>query len=530
MYTIFILFILLVTIVYALVQYVNVLRHTDVPIIVPLPRFENANTQTITPPTEIVIENNAHQCHNVLTPCTSHMDCDLCREGLANCQYFDEPAVITLRDSDNVKIEHQIAAGQSYCLALDRDRARSCNPHTGLWVLAQSPTGFSLLCSCLTPGLVTQLSMYNDCDIPVGCQPYGNIADINETPMQCLCDNGYTAGYDAATQTPFCRPVTVRDVAYNEEFFPRAPCNDGFVRLDHPALDDVYRRELRLGDICVVDPCSIDPVSGQVTRGRLMYYNDPETGVELKYCHCPIADNLFAVHSRDPNMLGASSQTVVNTCIRPFNTSLFNLPRVDYKWFWGQSDLRRSDADVVAAVRVDQLSDPRYARILFPFLTSHPDITVNASHFILKFSTAYTPTTFLGPLNQNSLFEQYYALAAKTTEPCFFPGEGRCIVANSQDCIRRHGNAQVWTAENSTGSWCYFSREDEHLRVWSAPSRYRPPGMYPAAMKTNLLFALVFVTNRAYTTVTLVRGHTMTSGNQVENLSQTLATYGNYSV
>lgn len=183
-----------------------------------LKMFNNEQVPLIEPLSEIIIESNAHECHNNLTPCLTHADCDLCREGLANCQMFEEDTILNMRTDDGQEQEILIKAGESYCLALDRERARSCNPNTGVWMLAQTETGFTLLCSCLRPGLVTQLNMYEDCNIAVGCAPHGRIDNINNVSMQCVCDEGYVSDYNAETETPFCRPRTVRDVLYDENF------------------------------------------------------------------------------------------------------------------------------------------------------------------------------------------------------------------------------------------------------------------------------------------------------------------------
>ncbi|ABY65852.1 per os infectivity factor 1 [Orgyia leucostigma nucleopolyhedrovirus] len=499
-------------------------------VVAPLPRFDNSNVPLIEPPSEIYIEGNTRECHKNLTPCTTHADCDACREGLANCQHFTETTMIVIHDDNGAEIRHTIQPGESYCMALDRERARSCNPHTGLWLLAESAVGFSLLCSCLTPGLVTQLNMYEDCNVTVGCQPHGRIANINETPLRCECDEGYIADFDNATQTPHCRPLTVRDVVYDEIFFPRAPCQDGFVRLDHPSLDPIYRQELRLPDICVVDPCSVDPISNQRTAGRLAYYRSADGTVEYKYCRCPLWNNLFSVYSPTPSMIGESSAPVANACIRPFAFNLQSISRIDYKFFWARSDKTRSDDDIVCMVRSpSELSHERYARLLYTYLTRHPDTTILSGSRLLKFSTAYS---VLDDDNNNAVngnaYEQYVRLAARTSAPCFFPGVGRCITVNRDDCIRRHAAAQVWTAETFTNSWCVFSREGSDLRIWSPATRY-PNDLFPVVLRVNLLFGIINH-DRNYTTVSLVAGDDVTTGANVDNLATLLNTYADYSI
>jgi hypothetical protein len=528
-----ILSVLLVVIVVFVVVYVNLVRINYEPIADPITMFDNTDVPLIDPPDTIVIEGNTHQCHKQLTPCTSHMDCDMCREGLANCQYFEEAAKLVMHDDNGEEIEFNIEAGQSYCLALDRERARSCNPHTGVWLLVESPVGFSLLCSCLTPGLVTQLNVYGDCDVAVGCQPHGHIRDLNESPLACVCNEGFVADYNSITNTPFCRPLRIRDIIYDESVFPRAPCPQGYVRVDHPALDERYRQEFRLGDICVPDPCSIDPISGQRTRGTLQYYNLINQ-IIFKYCRCPIAENLYSVYSEGQSALGESilfgnPVKLCNACIRPFNTNMRSLRRIDYKAFWGRENTYFSDDDIVAAVARFELSDARYERILHSYLTPHPNANVQ-SRFILKFSTSYSPALEINNVYSMNIYEHYILTSRATNAPCFYPGdEGRCIVYNPFDCIRRHANGQVNFAQITTGRRCYLSREGNTIRIWNRATEYLH-GRYPVALRCNALFCLVRLDHN-YNTILLIFGGNVTStDDNIINLARILDTYPNYSI
>nr|WUR10715.1 pif1 [Calliteara abietis nucleopolyhedrovirus] len=520
---------LIICLLATLARALNLAVNDQVAALEPLQRFDNENVPLIEPPSEIYIEGNTHECHKQLTPCTTHADCDICHEGLANCQYFENETVIVFHDADNQQIEFNIKPGESFCLALDRERARSCNPRTGLWLLAESATGFSLLCSCLTPGLVTQFNMYEDCDVAVGCQPFGRIADLNESPLRCVCDDGHVADYDESTRTPYCRPLSVRDVVYDETYFSRAPCQDGFVRVDHPALDQMYRQEFRLPDICVVDPCSVDPISGQRTAGRLEYVEN-DLG-EFRFCNCPARDNVFGVYSPTLSMIGASSAAVSNACIRPFASGNVSSRYVDYKFYWAHPDsTTRSDADVVARVWPEtHLSHERYRRIAYSYLTLHPDVTV-IGYSLFKFSTAYElirPDAGNNNAPTFNLAQHLYQRAGRTAEPCFVPGDdGRCIVANSEGCIRRHASGQVWTAETFTNSWCYLSRESVNLRIWSPATRY-PRGRYPLALRVNLMFSLNTFTNFV---MHIVYGGDSVESGDVDNLAALLNTYSNYSV
>jgi Per os infectivity len=525
----YLLVILLLLIIAAVALYVGLLRTVFQTPVYVMERFDNSQVPLIQPPTEIVIEGNPTLCHAQLTPCTTHMDCDQCREGLANCQRFDEPARIVMHDENGEEREVEIKAGESYCLALDRNRARSCNPNTGLWLLVESEVGFSLLCTCLTPGLVTQLNLYEDCNVPVGCQPNGRIRDINERPLQCECDDGFVSDFDLSTETPFCRTLSVRDVVRQRTLYPLQPCPDGFIPINHPALHPGYAEFLTLDrEMCIPDPCSRDPVSGQVTSGRLVHHED---GAQVwNYCHCPIDDGVYPVLSETTHILAPSTDPVVNACISPFVMPIL-LARVDYKSFWGHSTANqlRSDDEMVAVVmNPAHSSSPRYEQVLYPILGVHSEGVDFRGFQVLRFSTAFSPS--LRHNNRRNLYGAYLDLGRRRSGPCFYPGFGRCIVSNPWDCIRRHANFQVGTAETFTGDQCYFSREGDMIRNWSPAWWYRR-GMYPAAYRVNGNFYM-FETSRDATTFYVIFGHVMVGINDdaLLALEYTLDSYPNYSI
>lgn len=492
-----VLLVILIAVIYNNVTLLQYVQQDFIPIV---QTFDNSNVPLIEPPTEIIIEGNQYECHKQLTPCSTHQDCDICREGLANCQYFDDKTLITITHDDGEKQEFTIEPGESYCMALDRERARSCNPNTGVWILAESPVGYSLLCSCFTPGLVTQLSLYHDCDIPVGCQPHGQIVSINERPMRCSCEVGYVADFNADTQTPFCRTRRIRDVIQNSEFFPHAPCPLGYIPIEHPGLDPEYLRMTNARNVCVIDPCSVDPVSGQRHEGYLVSYTYEDR--ERHFCNCPVDDGLFGVYSDRPTMVRPSSERLVNACLKPFNVHISAIPVIEYKWFWGHIDLFVSDDDIVAFVDRNRVSSSRYHRMMFPILKPHPHIPWDISGILLimKFSSAFTPV-FDVPTTMQNTYTRYYL---QNYTLCFYPGlEGRCIVNGYMNCIRRHGVVQVNTAERFSDKQCILSRDGRWIRVWHQPQVYRS-GRFPVALYVSVKF--VYSGDRDHTTVRPVFG------------------------
>nr|AYU75306.1 pif-1 per os infectivity factor 1 [Spodoptera littoralis nucleopolyhedrovirus] len=349
--------------------------------------FDNSHVPYISPPTSIIVEGNTHECHKQLTPCSTHRDCDLCREAMANCQYFDEPVTLRLQDQFGETVEYKIEPGESYCMALDRQRARRCNPNTGVWLLTESDVGFSLICSCTAPGLVTQVNMYEDCDVPVGCLPHGVVADINEKPIRCKCNSGFVSDFLPNTEIPYCRSQTFRDVLNDTNFVPVAPCPPNYIQVDHPGLPNSYAQYLRNRNACVPNPCAIDPITGERHNGIIMYDDDNT------WCGCTSIIGIFPVYSSGGSMLRPSNKTLVNSCIKPFTSYQ---PQFLYKVFWARNEEDTADADIVANVSPDEVN-PEYRVMLFPMLLGGHDTLYDENwsmnKFIFKFSVSYTPRT-----------------------------------------------------------------------------------------------------------------------------------------
>jgi hypothetical protein len=248
----------------------------------------------------------------------------------------------------------------------------------------------------------------------------------------------------------------------------------------------------------VIDPCSVDPVSGQRHGGYLV--SDTHNGEERHFCNCPISNDLFGVYSDQQTMVRTSSQRLVNACLRPFNIPLMLLPVIEYKWFWGHIDLFISDDDVVAYVNHVMLSSPKYQRMLFNVTKPHPHFPDSVHYSVMKFSTAYTPI-FETFSNLQNIYTRYYLLNYTL---CFYPGlEGRCIVNGYMNCIRRHGNVQVNTAERFSDKQCILSRDGRWIRVWHRPNVYRS-GRFPVALYVSVKF--VHSGDRDFTTARPVFG------------------------
>lgn len=504
------LLVFLVLIVFIIYNQITLLQYEQKDYVPPIAIFDTSDVPLIDPPTEIIIEGNPYECHKQLTPCVTHQDCDICREGLANCQYFDETTIITLTNDNDEEEKFTILPGESYCLALDRERARSCNPNTGVWLLAESPVGFSLLCSCLTPGLVTQLNMYEDCDIPIGCQPHGYIISINETPMRCSCELGFVADFDTSTQTPYCRSRRIRDVIQNPEFFPLEPCAAGFVRIENENLNPEYLRMTNARNVCVIDPCSVDPISGISTGGFLssyMYNNE-----QISFCQCPASQLSFGVYT-EHSMLKRGSVRAVNACIKPIH--FINIDHHSrYSYFWGDADKDYFSNDNIRLTfsTYSHLTSPRYSRMVYSY----------ENYLFIKFSTAFTPNIFIGhmdpSINLNSIFHQFLQYNSGTDLCMIYPNN--CTVPFTTCCSG--------CLRNTFTEFCLM-KINFAGRIFTSVSPTPNNGNYPVLLNVSLCYFL-FIGNSSFRNGEVFTGNDLqTSQHNINTvLPAILRLYQNY--
>nr|AIU36858.1 ORF75 pif-2 [Cydia pomonella granulovirus] len=504
--------------------------HTDTPI------YDNTHVPLLDPPKEIIINENNVSCHKTPTPCISNADCQLCLEGLASCQLFNDTVILEIDDNQQMIVE----PGQKLCLAIDNRSARSCNPNTGTWMLRQVDNiNMALICHCDTPGLVTQLNIYDDCSFPVGCKPHGIIADINSSPLTCLCENGFVSEL-SDTNTPYCRPQVMRDVMLDPNFFHRPPCRDGFLPAEHPAFDQVYRRQIG-ANVCLPDPCSVDPLTGVRHEGRVVYeVEGGADGGELVMCRCNINDNLYPVYSV-ASMLNTVytefDREIANACVKPLIVGRRDV-RSDLKVFWGRDSLK-SDADIVFQVDEHHVYEP-YRVLLYRRITHHPTLDLTTS-FILKFQlhTAYTVSAM--DSNQRDVFQGYWQLnhARTSNNTCPLPGIGECrnpqtcgnITCTYNPCI---GNSVVL----GYYSRCFFFKANRRFDnvgtiaqvcVWNAPTYYNSDNV-PVTFYLNALGATdggYGISNDVRTLYFTNSGATVPQS-QFNTLIQLLATYPYY--
>ncbi|AGQ20322.1 pif-1 [Clostera anastomosis granulovirus A] len=497
---------------------------------------DNSGVPLLKPPAEVDINENELSCHDIPTPCASNADCQLCSESLASCQRFEETVVLQLDDNRELTVN----PGESYCLALDNRSARSCNPNTGTWVMRRvDSNNYALICHCDVPGLVTQLNIYEDCTVPVGCAPHGVIADVYASPLRCLCDDGFVSEI-SDTGTPYCRPMVMRDVVLRPEFYHRPPCRDGFLPAEHPAFDVVYRRQIG-ANVCLPDPCSIDPLTGERHEGRVVYEVDGGAdGGPLITCRCPVDQNLYPVYNVSSMLNTRYTETdsqVANVCVKPLKVDRRDV-RSDLKVFWGRNSLR-SDADIVFQVNEDQVSEP-YRVLLQRRISDHPTASVTTG-MVLKFQidTAFVKSSVNS--TQRDVYQGYIDLNYLRTHvnTCPLPGIGECtnpLVCGNINCSYNACIRNVYSS--GYANRCFFFRVNRTfddlgsvglICVWNTPQYYAQGGV-PVTFFVNALCATdggYGVANDVRTLYFTDSGKTV-GESQYGNLVQLLATYPYY--
>ena len=418
--------------------------------------FDNSSVPEINPPQVIVIDQNELACHETLTPCVTDATCQLCQESLAKCYTFEEHVVLELPNGDTRVMQ----PGESFCLALDSKRARSCNPHTGTWVMRQVDTSnYAIICHCDFPGLVIQATIYDDCDIDVGCRPYGRLASLYTTPLVCECDAGYHP--DRNEHAPFCRPSVVRDVQTDPTFFHRPPCRDGYVSSRHPSIHTDVRSVFEF-EVCIPDPYSIDPVTGERHSGCLAFYEkEAPGGLDIAMCVCNLRDNLYPVYSLHSilDQRYGNDTVMANACIKPLTVDRDSV-RSDIKVFWGNSSVK-SNADMVFQVNQGHVHS-RYRPLIVRRTTDHPRENQQTSH-VLKFqiTSCYFQTASDSTVKDIYQFWWDYNFKRRhNNSNCPLPGVGQCHRTCNTGNISVTCNACInSTVQNSYRRQCYFVRQ-----------------------------------------------------------------------
>lgn len=411
--------------------------------------FDATDDDIIRLPTEpITLDTNPVKCHQQLTECTDPVDCTVCQEFLASCNLIEEDLDIELEDGTM----HTLEAGKSYCLAMNIQHSRTCNPNTGRWLLVSTSKGFTLICSCRYPGIVSQLHMFSDCNISVGCNGVGSIQNMNANPLTCQCDLGFVSDVVGENNEPICRARTINDAIYDVDIFPRAPCPSGYVQINHPGLDPVYAQRFINPTICVRDPCSIDPITGRDVHGELLHEHVVEFDKDISYCNCHSLDRTYGI-SIDDSMVAISVDEetqrplkLPNACISPSNEAPAG--GSVSRFFWARQDvLKESDLELALVYGHNQIHN-EYIPVLNFYL--------NGDQQLLKFAL----TEFYHNTRSEAYYTRFIARNIVTLQPwCFQHDRPGCTM-----------DVCVWTDPRTfligmheffTGQRCYLSRTAE---------------------------------------------------------------------
>lgn len=206
--------------------------------------------------------------------------CLECKENDYTCQHVRTPFKIQLSDgqeSDWIPANNN--PNEGYCLKLE-GRTRKCNQKTGMWLLTRTnlvSQSFYFLCKCRYPGLVTQRTAFDDCDVCVQC-PLESL-DVNPLLQgRCKCDPVFEVSEWSPVKGPFCRPKLFRE-AMEENIMPfNLPTFKEFSSQYPPQIFN--RKWLSAYGSTIVSrrPCSYDVETGKSLLGdnRLAVKNGPK--------------------------------------------------------------------------------------------------------------------------------------------------------------------------------------------------------------------------------------------------------------
>ncbi|QBQ01557.1 pif-1 [Hyphantria cunea granulovirus] len=507
-----------------------------------LTRHKN-NVPLLDPPDEIIIPENALSCHKTLTPCISDADCQLCKESRARCWQFTTHVVFQFDEEGETVIQ----PNEKFCIALGAV-GRRCNPHTGMWITRLvDEANVAIICHCLTPGLVTQLNIYEDCDLPVGCRPNGALININTTPLMCTCNEGFVPEL-SGTNTPFCRPLAIRDIILNPEFYPRPPCPVGYVESEHPAVSRVYRNQIG-ANVCLPDPCATDPITSERHNGGQLLFvpNGGADGGPLAMCVCNIHLNVypvFSLHSMVVQQYTATDREITNACIRPLIADRRSV-RSDLKIFWGRNSLK-ADADIVFQINEEQVQ-PSYRVLLAPRTTPHPRVANLATNFVLKWSLTSAYTAHSVNHSVRDIFQDYWNFnyLRRWEFTCPVAGIGRC--RETRIC-RPTTLMCEWRLCMETGvqfrdDRCFLTLsprvfpqvgEVNQICVWNT-ANYYPRDSFPVTFYINARFATDHGTTadigipHTFQTIFFTNSSETVAANQFDTLATILDTFPLYS-
>ena len=175
---------------------------------------------------DIILDNPMHCNPTVLRECdlSDPLGCFECREQGTSCVHFESDGTFQDENLQEFVIPSN-KPGKGYCLKVKGRGDRSCNVHTGRWVLAKidkNSSGFGWLCLCKYPGLVTQSSLTGDCNVDVACGERGRLESMDVDPFvngKCLCDeaSGFIADRDGR-RGPFCKVASFFELDFDPEF------------------------------------------------------------------------------------------------------------------------------------------------------------------------------------------------------------------------------------------------------------------------------------------------------------------------
>ncbi|XP_057335750.1 uncharacterized protein LOC130674442 [Microplitis mediator] len=184
------------------------------------------------------------------------------------CTHFETDATI-----DGITIPKNLEEDHGYCIS-SKDMSEGCNKYHGDWVMIKASASikdntnandYIRFCLCKKPGFIGNRSLFGNCSTPFICD--GEVKDINVEyeSIECQCFDEYrsiTVGDDGR----ICIAPTVSK-RWNWSNVPKPlEFKDSFINVRNYFNTNIKGDVNNLDEL--IDPCSICPITGQLTYGR----------------------------------------------------------------------------------------------------------------------------------------------------------------------------------------------------------------------------------------------------------------------
>nr|AYH52226.1 putative per os infectivity factor PIF1 [Microplitis mediator] len=184
------------------------------------------------------------------------------------CTHFETDTLI-----GNTTIPRNLNKDLGYCIS-SNDLSQDCNKYHGDWVMIKASAynkdndnanDYIRFCLCKKPGFIGNRTLFGNCSTPFICD--GEVEDINVDykSIKCQCFDEYYST-NVGDDGRICKAPTVSKRVNWSNVPKPLKFKDSYIK-----VRDYYNHNVQ-GDVNqldeLIDPCSICPITGQLTYGE----------------------------------------------------------------------------------------------------------------------------------------------------------------------------------------------------------------------------------------------------------------------